>query len=95
MAESEEITALVNREVYSKNGVHVGSVEDVQLDLDAEAVTGLALADVNRDLFDDQLENQRQGVIIPYRWVQAVGDVILVNDVVERLREEDEEEVAV
>jgi sporulation protein YlmC with PRC-barrel domain len=27
-----------------------------------------------------------QGVLIPYRWVRAVGDVVLVNDAIEQLR---------
>jgi len=31
----EEITSLVGREVYSNNGVFVGEIEDVRLDLDA------------------------------------------------------------
>jgi sporulation protein YlmC with PRC-barrel domain len=29
--------------------------------------------------------------MVPYRWVRAVGDVILINDVVERYKEEEEE----
>lgn len=85
----QEITTLVGREVYSNNGVFVGEVEDVRLDLDAESVTGLALVEVNREVFGDYLGEAR-GAMIPYRWVRAVGDVILINDVVERLRDEDE-----
>jgi sporulation protein YlmC with PRC-barrel domain len=30
--------------------------------------------------------------MIPYRWIRAVGDVILVNDVIERLEGTDDEE---
>ncbi len=92
----QEITTLVGREVYSNNGVFVGEVEDIRLDLDREAVTGLALHQLNGELFDAEVRSSR-GVIIPYRWVQAVGDVVIVNDIVERLKqaeEEDEEEVA-
>jgi len=81
----QEITTLVGREVYSKNGVFVGEVEDIRLDLDREEVTGLALHQLNAELFDDEIRRSR-GVIIPYRWVQAVGDVVIVNDIVERLR---------
>lgn len=88
MNDPQEITTLVGREVYSHNGVFVGEVEDVRLNLDHEMVTGLALHELNYDLFGDRVGDAR-GVIIPYRWVRAVGDVILVNDVVERLREED------
>jgi len=90
----QEITSLVGREVYSNNGVFVGQVEDLRLDLDAETVTGLALASLNDDLFGDQTAGAR-GVIVPYRWVRAVGDVILVNDVVERMKGDENEKAAV
>lgn len=85
----EEITTLVGREVYSNNGVFVGEVEDVQLNLDDETVTALAVAELNPELFDD-LAGSARGVLIPYRWVRAVGDVILINDVIERLRDTEE-----
>jgi len=92
----QEITTLVGREVYSNNGVFVGEVEDIRLDLDREEVTGLALHQLNAELFDAETR-QARGVIIPYRWVQAVGDVVIVNDIVERLTqpdaEDDEEEL--
>jgi len=29
---------------------------------------------------------------VPYRWVRAVGDVVLVNGIVERMHDSDEEE---
>jgi sporulation protein YlmC with PRC-barrel domain len=89
----QEITSLVGREVYSNNGVFVGEVEDIRLEMDQEVVTGLALGQVNRDLFDSRVDRSK-GVLIPYRWVRAVGDIVLVNDIVERLSEPDEEEAA-
>jgi len=96
-APTQEITALVGREVYSNNGVFVGEVEDVRLNLDDVKVTGLALHRVNHDLFGERARGTR-GVIVPYDWVQAVGDVVLVSDIIERIRkpeEEEESEVAV
>ncbi|MFH5798571.1 PRC-barrel domain-containing protein [Haladaptatus sp. CMAA 1911] len=84
-----EITTLVGREVYSNNGVFVGEVDDLRLDLNEIAVTGLALGGINDELFGNRISTGR-GVIIPYRWVRAVGDVILVNDVVERLKQSEE-----
>ncbi|WP_435129744.1 PRC-barrel domain-containing protein [Halobaculum sp. D14] len=89
----QEITTLVGREVYSNNGVFVGEVEDVRLDLDAETVTGLALAELNHDLFTGRVDPGK-GVLVPYRWVRAVGDVILINDVVERLKDDSDQEEA-
>jgi len=92
----DEITTLVGREVYTKTGVFVGEVEDLRLDLDVEQVTGLALHQLNEELFGPEAEKSR-GVILPYRWVQAVGDIVIINDVVERLnrdQEGSEEELA-
>ncbi len=87
----QEITTLVGREVYSNNGVFVGEVEDVRLNLDQELVTGLALAELNGELFEGTVPRGK-GVMVPYRWVRAVGDVVLINDVVERLENEEEAE---
>lgn len=87
----QEITTLVGREVYSNNGVFVGEVEDVRLDLDQELVTGIALTELNTELFGDHIPRGK-GVMLPYRWVRAVGDVILINDVVERLETEEDSE---
>jgi sporulation protein YlmC with PRC-barrel domain len=91
----QEITTLVGREVYSSSGVFVGEVEDLRLDLDTQEVTGLALHALNNELFSAEVESAR-GVIVPYRWVQSVGDIVLVNTIVERLYDEpeSEEEVA-
>lgn len=89
----QEITSLVGREVYSNNGVFVGQVEDLRLDLDREQVTGLALTELNQDLLGDRAADAR-GVIIPYRMVRAVGDVIIVNDAIERVTGDDEEAAA-
>ncbi|MDG5774942.1 PRC-barrel domain-containing protein [Haloarculaceae archaeon H-GB2-1] len=86
----QEITSLVGREVYSNNGVFVGEVEDIRLDLDVQSVTGLALHELNGELFDAEARRSR-GVIVPYRWVLAVGDIVIVNDVVERLHSDEEE----
>lgn len=87
----QEITSLVGREVYSNNGIFVGEIEDLQLNVEGEAVDGLALGGLNAELFEEESRNG-VGIILPYRWVRAVGDVVLVNDVVERVREPDEEQ---
>jgi sporulation protein YlmC with PRC-barrel domain len=92
-AAPQEITSLVGREVYSNNGVFVGEIEDVRLDLDSRSVTGLALAELNHELFAGRVDGNT-GVIVPYRWVRAVGDVVLINDVIERLETESDESEA-
>ena len=88
---AQELTSLVGREVYTNNGVYVGEVEDLRLNLEAQSVTGLALNDVNREIFSDVV-GRGQGVLIPYRWVRSVGDVVIISDTVERLGSDETEE---
>jgi sporulation protein YlmC with PRC-barrel domain len=93
-AQPQEITTLVGREVYTKTGVFLGEIEDLRLDLESEELTGLALHELNRELFAEEASTAR-GVIVPYRWVQSVGDVVIVNDIAERIqrsKEADDEE---
>ena len=84
-AQPQEITTLVGREVYTKTGVFLGEIEDLRLDLESEELTGLALHELNRELFAEEATTAR-GVIVPYRWVQSVGDVVIVNDIAERIQ---------
>ncbi|MEF8821059.1 MAG: PRC-barrel domain-containing protein [Halovenus sp.] len=84
-AQPQEITTLVGREVYTKTGVFLGEIEDLRLDLESEHLTGLALHELNRELFAEEATTAR-GVIVPYRWVQSVGDVVIVNDIAERIQ---------
>jgi len=69
-----DITSLLGLEVYTQRGVFVGRVDDAVLDPDRGVVSGLALGDVNRDIFDVK----GRGIVIPYRWVIAAGDIVIV-----------------
>ncbi len=69
-----EITSLLGLEVYTQKGIFVGRVDDIVLNPEQGAVSGLALGDVNKDLFDQK----SKGIIIPYRWVTAIGDIIIM-----------------
>ncbi|HIH36691.1 MAG TPA: photosystem reaction center subunit H [Methanocellales archaeon] len=79
-----EITSLFGLDVYTDQGKRVGKVNDVVLDADDRMVTGLAVSDVNPDLF----EVQSRGIIIPYRWVLSVGDVIVIKQTTGRIKQE-------
>jgi len=71
-----EITSLLDQDVYTQKGVFVGRVDDAVLDPENGVVSGLALGDVNKELFD----LKGKGIVIPYRWVTAVGDIIIIRN---------------
>jgi sporulation protein YlmC with PRC-barrel domain len=79
-----EITSLLDQEVYTQKGIFVGRVDDAVLDPENGVVSGLALGDVNKELFDQK----GKGIVIPYRWVTAVGDIIIIRHLTKNAKSE-------
>ena len=69
-----DITSFFDLNVYTDKGKYVGRVNDVQLEANERKVSGLALVNINTDMF----EVDTKGVIIPYRWVLAASDIIII-----------------
>ncbi len=83
-----EISILFGLNVYTEKGLYVGRVDDVQIDVEEKKVVGLAISRLNPDLFDET----NKGVILPYRWVTAVGDIVLIRQVADQFKSPQEEE---
>jgi sporulation protein YlmC with PRC-barrel domain len=69
-----ELTTYVGRAVYSHKGTYVGVVGNVVIDLPHRRVGSLLLTRTNPTLIDGGRD-----VAVPYRWVAAVGDVLLLS----------------
>lgn len=82
-----ELTSLFGLNVYTNAGVYVGKLQDLVIDIEDQKITGLAISDINRELFD----LTSRGVIIPYRWVITAADIIIVRDVIQRYKKRKEE----
>ena len=82
-----DITSLFDLNVYTDKGKYVGKVQDVQLEANERKISGLALGNINKDLFDVETK----GVIIPYRWVLAASDIIIIRQPNVSLGEKGEE----
>ncbi len=82
-----ELTSLFGLNVYTNAGVYVGKLQDLVIDTEEQKITGLAISDINRELFD----LTSRGVIIPYRWVITAADIIIVRDVIQRYKKRKEE----
>ena len=83
-----DITSLFDLNVYTDKGKYVGKVQDVQLEANERKISGLALGNINKDLFDVETK----GVIIPYRWVLAASDIIIIRQPNVNLGEKEEVE---
>ncbi|MEM2694110.1 MAG: PRC-barrel domain-containing protein [Archaeoglobaceae archaeon] len=74
---SGEITTLFGMKVFTDEGRYVGKIEDVLIDTDASAISGIIVVEYNKALID----SHARGVVIPYRVVRAVGDIVIIKDV--------------
>lgn len=84
-----EITSLFGLNVYTNVGTYIGKVSDLVLDITARKVNGLAISDINREVF----EVPTKGVIIPYRWVVTTGDIVIIRDIVTKFSPPNKENI--
>ncbi|HIP62862.1 MAG TPA: photosystem reaction center subunit H [Archaeoglobus profundus] len=85
-----EISTLFGLKVYTDEGRYVGVVEDVVIDVERKQIRSLALSEYNKFLID----SKAPGILIPYRLVKAVGDIIIIKDVFKKKKEKEKEKKA-
>ncbi|MDY0223977.1 MAG: PRC-barrel domain-containing protein [Candidatus Methanomethylophilaceae archaeon] len=67
-------------EIYTPNGVFVGVVDEIILNISEMKAESLFVNSANPALVDDNVS-----IAIPMRWVQSVGDIIILNAFPERV----------
>lgn len=68
-----EMTELVGRQIYTPDGRLLGDVDNVVVDVEGAKIDGLFVQESSPLLVDES-----RSVNVPYRWVAAVNDVILL-----------------
>jgi len=71
---ADEITSFLKLPVYTREGVYVGHVRNIFLDMDEKRISSLLVTNTNPTLVDGNVD-----VAVPYRWVNAVGDIIILS----------------
>lgn len=69
----EEITNLLNLPVYTQNGVLLGEIDNVIVDVANNKIDGVFITGTNPELVQDSAN-----VSVPYRWIQCVGDIVIL-----------------
>jgi|TARA_B110000263_G_scaffold100788_1_gene88161 sporulation protein YlmC with PRC-barrel domain len=68
-----EASRLAGLTVYTRNGQRLGVVHDVLLDTTQRVISALLITGTTPRLVKDS-----ENIIIPYRWVQDLDDVIIL-----------------
>lgn len=69
----EEASELIGMQVYTPSGVFLGNVNNLVIDVDTRKVDGLFISESNPLLVEDS-----KAVNVPFRWIQSIGDVIIL-----------------
>ena len=84
---AEEITSFLKLPVYTREGIYVGHVRNVFLDMDEKCVSSLLVTNTNPSLVEGTVD-----VAVPYRWVNAVGDIVILSHFPEKVTTKKKEE---
>jgi sporulation protein YlmC with PRC-barrel domain len=68
-----EMTELLGRQIYTPEGRLLGEVDNVIVDVDSAKIDGLYVDETSPMLVEDSRPTN-----VPYRWVAAVNDVVLL-----------------
>ena len=68
-----EMTELLGRQVYTPDGRLLGDVDNVIVDVEAAKIDGLYIDETSPMVVEDSRPTN-----VPYRWVSAVNDVVLL-----------------
>jgi len=68
-----EMTELLGRQIYTPDGRLLGEVDNLVVDVEGAKIDGLYVDETSPMLVDDSRPTN-----VPYRWVSAVNDVVLL-----------------
>lgn len=69
----EEISELIGLQVYTNKGVFLGNVNNLIVDVEDSKVDGVFIGDTNPLLVEGS-----RAIAVPYRWIQSVGDIVIL-----------------
>lgn len=60
-------------QVYTPSGTYLGNVDNLVMNMENKSVDGIFIRQTNPLLVEGSIS-----VNIPYRWIQSVGDVVIL-----------------
>ena len=81
-----EVSTLFGLDIYTEKGIYIGKVNDVVLEVNEKKATGLAATKLNTSMF----EPGSKGVVVPFRWVLAIGNIVIIRHVKDQFKKPEE-----
>ena len=68
-----ELLEIIGLEVYTNDALYLGNVDNIVVDVDSRNIQGIYVRNTNPLLVEES-----RSVLIPFRWIDAVGDMVLL-----------------
>ncbi len=69
----EEVSELIGLQVYTSKGIYLGNVSNLMVDVGTNKLDALFVTETNPLLVEGS-----RAVSVPYRWIQSIGDIIIL-----------------
>lgn len=69
----ETVSNIIGLEIYNPDGIFVGVVDEIIIDLSTMKAYGLYVDKANPVLVDDEVS-----ISIPFSWVRGIGDAVIL-----------------
>jgi sporulation protein YlmC with PRC-barrel domain len=68
-----ELMEIMGLEIYTNDALYLGNVDNIVVDVESRKIYGIYVTNTNPLL----VENSRS-VLVPFRWIDSVGDMVLL-----------------
>ncbi|UCE37515.1 MAG: PRC-barrel domain-containing protein [Thermoplasmata archaeon] len=68
-----ELMEILGLEVYTNEALYLGNVDNIVVDVDTRNIYGIYVRNTNPLLVEES-----GSVLIPFRWIDSVGDMVLL-----------------
>ena len=69
----EEASNMIGLQVYTSQGIFLGNVSNLVVEVDENKVQGLFVSNTNPLLVEGS-----KAVNVPFRWISSIGDIVIL-----------------
>ena len=73
----KEFSEMFGKDVFTDKGMFCGKVADLQVDLRKFRVRAIVI-EAMRGSYLSELVGGKRGIILPYQFVQSIGDIVII-----------------
>lgn len=75
------VSEILGKEVYTVNGTRIGRVLTLTLNVETKRIAEIYISGLDSKAAKKYNLEGRRGIIVPYRGVRAIDDIVIINEI--------------